>query len=340
MHLFETFKMYPILVRIILLILFPFSVATAQDAKEMHETAKEFMKQGDYNNAILTLNKAIAINSTDESLTRDLATSYYFKKDYRKALNVIDPLLDTDEPAPEVYLIAGKVYYSLKMMDEAEKVYRTGIRKFSRNGAMYNDFGEFLWNQKNEEAINEWEKGIEKDPAYPNNYYNAARYYSTTSNKIWGLLYGEIFLNMMPFSKKTPEIKELLLEAHKKIFTDASLENNKENNRFETAYRQTMKKQSSLAGGNITPESITMIRTRFILDWFSETKRPSFMLFDFQKQLLQDGLFDAYNQWVFGSAQSLPAFQSWVNAHPDEYAAFISFQKSRIFTVNNSDYQK
>ena len=47
-------------------------------------------------------------------------------------------------------------------------------------------------------------------------------------------------------------------------------------------------------------------RTRFILDW-SKTygaKFP-FKLFDFQQQLLREGMFEAYNQWLFGAGESL-----------------------------------
>lgn len=325
----------------LLLIVFSFgSIAYAQDAKQMHETAKTFMKQGDYPNAILVLNRALELEPMDIGLTKDLALSYYFHIDYNKALEVIKPLLERDDADDQSFQVAGNIYKSLNMPNEAEKVYRKGLKKIPGSGPLFNELGEVMWNQKDFDAIKEWEKGIEIDPSYPKNYYNAAKYYYLNTDKIWSILYGEIFLNMEPFSNKTPEIKDLLLESYKKLFMDANLEKSKEYNRFETAYLQSMNRQSPVAGAGINPETLTMIRTRFILDWFNENKRPGFKLFDYQRQLLQEGLFDAYNQWIFGSAQNLSSFQNWINSHPDEYAALSAFQKNRVFKIPVGEYQK
>lgn len=325
------------LLRILFIFLSGLSVAHAQDAKEMHETAKAFMKQGDYPNAILVLNRAIAIDPADISLTKDLSLSYYFHSDYNKALEVIKPLVESDNADDQSFLVAGNIYKSLNLPKDAEKIYKKGLKKFPDNGPLYNDLGEVMWGQKDHDAINEWEKGIEKDPSYSRNYYNAARYYYLTTDKVWAILYGEIFVNMEPFSSKTPEVKDLLLESYKKLFIETTIEKDKEYNRFETAYLQSMNRQSAVAGAGINAETLTMIRTRFILDWFME-KRPGFKLFDYQRQLLQEGLFDAYNEWLFGSAQNLSSFQNWINSHPDEYAAFTAFQKSRVFRIPQGEY--
>ena len=49
-----------------------------------------------------------------------------------------------------------------------------------------------------------------------------------------------------------------------------------------------MNKQSAAASSGINAETLTMIRTRFILDWYTNyaTKFP-FKLFELQRQLLQ-----------------------------------------------------
>lgn len=325
--------------RIFFLLFSTVSLGYAQDAAQMHETAKNFMKQGDYSNAIVVLSRAIAIEPMSLGLTKDLALSYYFFNDYEKALQVIKPLLDREDADDQGFQVAGNIYKSLSQPKEAERIYKKGLRKFPASGPLYNDLGEVMWAQKDFEAIKEWEKGIEKDPSYSRNYYNAAKYYYLSTDKIWSILYGEIFLNMEPFSNKTPEIKDLLLESYKKLFMAPLPDNSKSYNRFETAYFQLMNRQVVVAGTGITPETLAMIRTRFILDWFND-KRPPFKLFDYQKQLLQEGLFDAYNQWIFGSAQNLSSFQNWVNSHPDEYAAFTAFQKTRIFRIPAGEYLK
>jgi hypothetical protein len=49
-------------------------------------------------------------------------------------------------------------------------------------------------------------------------------------------------------------------------------------------------------------------------------------------------MFDAYNQWIFGAAGNLPAFQTWTNSHSDDYNRFINYQKGRIFKLPEGQY--
>ena len=100
-----------------------------------------------------------------------------------------------------------------------------------------------------------------------------------------------------------------------------------------------MAKQSSQASKGITTETLTMIRTRFILDWYENyaSKFP-FRLFDFQRQLLQEGMFNAYNQWLFGTTENLTAYDNWTRANAEEYASFTAFQKTRIFRMPPGQY--
>ena len=51
-----------------------------------------------------------------------------------------------------------------------------------------------------------------------------------------------------------------------------------------------MNKQSSLLSRGVTTETLTMIRSRFILEWFDKyASRFPYKLFDYQRQLLQEG---------------------------------------------------
>jgi tetratricopeptide (TPR) repeat protein len=306
----------------------------AQDVKQLHENARNYMHKGDYANAILVLNRALAAEPKNLEVTKDLALNYYYNKDYRKALEVLDPLLDRDDVDDQCFQIAGDSYIALQDFKEAESTYRKGIKKLPNSGALYNELGKILWMKNDFGAIKQWEKGIEKDPGFAGNYYNASKYYYFTTDKVWSLLYGEIFINIDPKSSYTPEIKNILLEGYKKLFADADLEKNKEKNSFSTAFLRSMNKQSALAAAGINAQTLTMIRTRFILDWDANyAGKFPFKLFDLQRQYIQEGLFDAYNQWVFATAQNLPAYQAWTNAHTEEHAALTRFLQDRIFKV-------
>ena len=324
---------------LIILVAFQFTVG-AQDTKQLHETAKAFMRQGDYPNAVLVLNRGLQADPGNIPMAKDLSLCYYLQKDNIKALETVKPLLENEGADDQCYQIAGNVYKELNQLKECEKLYKKGIRKFPESGALYNDMGELLWAQRDYEAIRYWEKGIETDPAYSKNYYNAARYYYLTTDKIWSIFYGEIFVNMEPLNPGTAEVKELLLNGYKKLFADATIAPvAKEKNEFTKMFLQNMNRQSSLAVNGINVESLIMIRTRFILDWNSSAKEKfPHKLFEYQQQLLQEGMFEAYNQWMFGSSQDLIAFQGWNQAHSLEYKLFINFQKSRLFKIPSGQY--
>ena len=314
--------------------------AQTQNAAELHETAKVFMRQGDYANAVLVLNRSLQLEPRNISMAKDLALSYYFQKDNNKALEIIKPVLDRDDADDQSFQIAGNIYKQLDLPKECEKLYKKGLKKFPDSGPLYNELGELQWAQKDFEAIVQWEKGIQLDPSYSRNYYNAAKYYFFTPDKVWSILYGEIFINMEPQSSKAPEIKQLLLDSYKKLYTDADLEqNNKDKNLFAKAYLQAMNKQTPVAASGINTESLTMIRTRFILAWYNtlQNKFP-FKLFEYHQQLLREGMFDAYNEWLFAPAENLSAYQNWISTHAAENKAFTDFQQGRIFKIPQAQY--
>jgi tetratricopeptide (TPR) repeat protein len=233
------------------------------------------------------------------------------------------------------------IYKAVEDVKEADRIYRAGLKKFPDSGALYNEYGEMFW-AKNEfaDAAKQWQKGIQTDPNYSGNYYNAAKYYYLSADKVWGLIYGEIFINLESYSRRTPEIKTLLLEGYKKLFADPDINKNQDSrNEFVKTFLGSMKDQSQVVAAGVSPDALSALRTRFILEWFNKTGSAiPFRLFEYQRQLAKEGLFDAYNQWIFGAANDLTAFQQWTVTHSEEYNRFNNFQKNRIFKVPQGQY--
>ena len=317
-----------------------FVFAQSEDAEKLHENAKAFMRQGDYANASLILTRALSQAPNNIEIAKDLAYDYYLQKENQKALETIKPLLEKDNADDQTYQIGGTIYRALGQDKDAEKLYKKAIKDYPHSGQLYNDYGEMLWSKQDFNAIKQWEKGIQQDPSYGSNYYNACKYYFLSADKIWSIIYGEIFINIESFTSRTAEIKNILLDGYKKLFADADLlSNSKDKNKFEVAFLATMNKQNSVVINGLNAETLTMIRTRFILDWTQGySKRFPFALFDKQEQYLEEGLFSAYNQWIFGAAQNLSNYQIWISTHAEEYAAFNKFQQGRIFKIPEGQY--
>ncbi|RYY58576.1 MAG: hypothetical protein EOO05_15990 [Chitinophagaceae bacterium] len=306
------------------------------------ETARGFMRTGDFDNAILILKRAIQSDPNNIDIQKDLVMSYYYKRDYANALEGAKALLDRDDADVVSYQIGGNVYKALEQVKEADKMYRKGLKKFPQSGPLYSEYGEMLWSSKNYSAIDYWEKGIQVDPSYSGNYYNAALYYFYTKEKVWNLIYGEIFVNMESLSTRGTAMKELLLKGYKeKLFEDIDLMKGQEKNKsdFARAFLATMAKQNLMLSKGVNVETLTAIRTKFLLEWYKENaaKFP-FRLFDEQRLLLREGLFEAYNQWLFGAAENLAAYDSWTKTHAEQYEKLDKFFRNRVFKMPAGQY--
>lgn len=314
----------------------------ASDVKTVQETAKTYIKQGDYSNAVLVLNRALQTNADNLELQKDLAFAYYLNRDYVRGLEVAKKFPERSDADVHSFQLLGMIYKAIEEVRDCEKMYKAALKKFPNSGTLYNEYGEMIWSRKDySDAIKIWEKGIEADPGYSGNYYNAAKYYYFTTDKVWALIYGEIFVNLESYSKRTAEIKNLLLDGYKKLFTDANMSKDQDiKNEFVKAFLDIMKSQSSFIGTQgVTAETLSAVRTKFILDWFAKNgSRLPFRLFEYHQQLLKAGMFDAYNQWIFGTAGNLPAYENWTKTHQEEYNKFDYFQHNRVFKLPANQY--
>jgi Tfp pilus assembly protein PilF len=310
------------------------------NTKSVQDAARAYTRQGDYSNALVVLNEALKKDPQNLELSKDIAFNYYLEKEFDKGIAIAKSIVDRPDADATSYQILALLYKATGEVKECDKLYKAGIKRFPQSGVLLNEYGEMLWAKQDYSAIKLWEKGIEIDPGYSGNYYNAARYYFLTQDKVWGLIYGEIFLNLESYSKRTAEIKDLLLEGYKKLFTDVNMQKNQDTKSpFVIAYLNIIGKLSFTIAGGISTESLTVLRTKFIINWFETypTNYP-FRLFDYERQLLKDGMFDAYNQWLFGAAENLTAFQAWTTTHSDDYTRFTDFQKGRVFKMPAGQY--
>lgn len=319
------------------------TVLLAQTPEDIIKKSREFSMKSDLDNAILTLKTGMDNYPDNADIRIELAMAYYSVKRNAQALDVLQPLFANDQADEVAFQIAGLLFRSEQNPKEAEKTYKAGLKKFPNSGFLYHEYGQFMGtNQPGRgEDIKLWEKGIELDPRFAGNYYQACRYYAVANNTLWTLLYGEIFVNLDSYSSKTVEIKNILFQFYKKAFAFGfNGLNNK--NEFENAVAKTLFNQKQLAASGLNPDNLSAIRTRFILEWFNGPlgEKYPFRLFERQQNMLREGMFDAYNQWLFGGAANLAAFQNWTKSHADEYQNFSKYQRQKLFVLNPGQYYR
>src|SRR5690348_2225532 len=117
-------RLYPFLI----LCLFTLSaLGQPADPKCLHETAKNFMRSGDFDNAIVVLIRALEQDKNNLDLQKDLVMSYYLKIDYTRALDGVKALVERDDADVVTYQLAGNDYKALEEEKECEKIYQKGL---------------------------------------------------------------------------------------------------------------------------------------------------------------------------------------------------------------------
>ena len=309
----------------------------SMEVQTMQDQAKRALNQGDYANSIMLLNQAIQLVPNNVSLRRDLAYTYYLSGKPKEAKRIIDPVLDSEFADELTYQLAAAVEGALDNHGKSKRILKNGIRKFPHSGLLYNSQGNLLSRKKStKSALASYQMGIEAEPSYALNYYSAASQYLAQGNAVWAVLYAEIALNLDANSPRVPAMKKLLFDAYKQLFiTDSkdklpqfnSSTSTRSNENFSTTYRNLMLQNGTVISSEFTVETLTMLRTRFLLNWQSNyASQFPFTLFTFQQKVLQSGYFDAYNQWLLGSYISSTDFIYWVQKHSKLYQDFESWK--------------
>jgi len=149
------------------------------DVTTLHETARSLMRQGDFENALQVLSKALQQQPNDIDLLKDQAFILYLKRDFAGSIDSCKKILERPDADVQTYQILGLSYKAIGEYKESDKMYKDALKRFPKSPVLYSEYGALLSENKNEDAaIKQWEKGIEADPNYSSNYYYAAKYYA------------------------------------------------------------------------------------------------------------------------------------------------------------------
>lgn len=297
----------------------------------LYKEGREYHSKGNLREAIIRYQQAIQIAPEVVLLYRELAHAYYLAQGYDEAIKTLQPIIDKKKADPETYKIMAQCLVAIDETKKARKLLREAIAVYPNSGAlyyqmglMYENEGEFVY------AIESWLDGIEKDPTYHINYYEAARFYINTDKVVWAILYGEIFINIEQQTKRSYDARALVLNAYQKLFTSLSTGdipkfgsgNNKGRVSFEEAVYDTYIKLSPVMSDGFTTENLIMLRTRFIMDWtLTHAEKYPFTLFARHDDMIRNGYFDMYNQWLFGRVENAQQYEAWQKFHPNAIPA-------------------
>jgi tetratricopeptide (TPR) repeat protein len=311
-------------------------VFAQQDLKQLYESAKILMRQGEYETATTILLKAVKQDGTNLEMQKDLAYLYLLQNNSVLSVQTARPLIDRADADAQCFQLLGMAYKAANNYTECVTLYKYGILKFPLSGVLYNEYGEILALQKLlDQAILQWEKGIEQDPNYSSNYYNASMYYAIDRKWLRVAFYGEYFINLESYTARTETIKGKLLNAYQALLQPGALQLFGNGNAFEKALATEICQNNTASKVvDLTMENLLTARQAFLSNWNKEkTIQFPLRLNDHLLQLQKEGIWEAYHQWVFGAALNLAAYQQWQTVHAKEAKDYQQFQQSRVFKV-------
>jgi hypothetical protein len=195
------------------------------------------------------------------------------------------------------------------------------------------------------------EENALKDFSRPESYELLATSFGDTTEKVWAVIYGEVYCNLSSDSERTSRIGSLVYHWYEGSLSrqgnglSANLTENAQSSQkqvpFESLFEQAYLMGAVGVKGNFPPLSIqTLIAIRKNqLSLWNQKKLPETELVRRQEAILSAGHFEAYNYWLFKGARA-EEFSEWVKSHQDQFQAWLDWQTKNKFVVETPDFQR
>ncbi|MGN6569489.1 MAG: tetratricopeptide repeat protein [Flavipsychrobacter sp.] len=333
-------------------------------AKSTAEQAIKKVDKGDIDDGILMLKQSAKLDPDNYDYPYEIAYAYYQVKDYNNALVYAKQVIAYPNTSDLCYELLGNIFDDMKDSINSVKAYEAGLKKYPMSGRLYLELGvHYALMEQYQKAMNNYEKGIEVAPEFPSNYYRAAQLFLLyTNEQVWGMLYGELFMNLERSGDRNRNMSKLLFETYKNQITkenDTSIHisftkqgniievdpKDLKHNRIKFPFSSTVYEMLLIppaavvmTGKTLDLEGMCTIRNEFIKAYYEKDyiKEYPIVLFDYQNKVKKAGHFDAYNHWLLASGD-MNAFEKWKDKNNTEWDAFVKWYNNNPIQLNREN---
>ena len=334
-----------------------------QKAKEIGKAAVKLEDEGKPDEALPLLKQARELDPDNYVIPYEMAYCYEMKKDYKQGISVMRDAMKMKGARDDCYQMLGNLYDMNGDSVMALNTYSEGFKKYPGSGRLYLETGNVYFNRKQYvKALPYYEKGIEADPVYPSNYYRAAQIYTSSSESMWGMIYGEIFMNLERNTGRTADVSKWLYDTYREnivIHSKDSMEvhfchnmvmevdenTGKDGKEIRLPYNfmyEPLILQALVSTEIINMEALCSMRKNFIDMYYEhkfDTERPN-VLFAYERTIEKAGYADAYNHWILMKGDE-EAFNKWQGAHQKKWDDFRSwFNNNQIKITKENAFVK
>ncbi len=316
---------------------------------------------------------------------------------YGEAAKVFSEILDAPDATGQYYAMLGNAYDLNGEPEKAVETYRDGIKKYPDSGPLHLELG--VMQAKLEDydaAVATWEQGLTVAPDHPSNYYHAARMYMQSPFRGWGILYGEIFLNLEPATQRSEEIRAMLWHAYNDAIKLESGVIEEEGDALSTTetgveffvnafhveaptdstflvglpYFYETTSMAPLLGltfamiggddkesdaeekggsysllredGMLTLRALHEFRLMFLAIWQEGEGAESYdlTLFRYQQELVDAGLFEAYNYLLMVNEETAEEMTAWMKENPDDLKRLVAWIGDHPYPIAENPFSR
>lgn len=222
---------------------------------------------------------------------------------------------------------------------------------FAQDAAYYKAIQKASSSKVRPAQFEEMEEKALKDYSQAGSYDVLAAAFGNTTEKVWAVIYGEIYCNLSSDSDRISQVGSLVYYWYEGSLSrqgnqlSANFTENAQSSPKQVPF-ESLFEQSFLMGavglkGDFPPLSIQKlieIRKNQLSLW-NQKKLPATALVRRQEAILSAGHFEAYNYWLFKGARA-DEFSEWIQNHQDQFQAWLGWQSKNKFEVQNPDFQR
>ena len=190
-----------------------------------------------------------------------------------------------------------------------------------------------------QQALYWYEKCIDNNPSADSGYYGASQVFFLSTETVWALMYGELFMILSDNDSLQMKVSRQLFDAY---FAGLSLNGGKaaanynsniiaysdsfeRRNNFPSVFDSLMSK-SAYGLRFLDIENLTSVRSKFLSLLKANNKDFYNPLFEYWDKVKTADHWQAYNYWLFAYGNNKQAAQ-WITANKDKWNGFMNWKK-------------
>lgn len=350
---------------LLVLAFFALQICNAQnksaEAEKIFKKGFQLAEDGYIDKGLMYMEEAMEMEPNNLGYAYEVAFIYTILERHDDAIEILEKLAKRKDAPDLVYQLLGNNYDWDGNSEKAIKTYNEGLKLHPNSGKLNLELGNMATMKKDyKKALEYYETGIKVEPYFPSNYFNAASLHFMSGDDFLGLMYSEIFMNLERKSKRTVEASKGIYNYYKRTFTvDIDKENGKikvnvnynpKNN--STTNKDSLNEQPFFTGAMfvlylatfikdeyvINYESICRIRQRMLDDFFEHGASKEYYnaVFEWQKQLKEKELFDAYNHWIISQGE-VESFKVWMKENQSKLDEFVNWVENKSIPLEGKD---